>query len=189
VSRGQGGRRGERGRGGGPGSIRIQRRLRHEQHLSHVYLVTPETVGPSDCLNPHAETTRQAVECIPPLYSVQISPTQRRPTRIRLWRGSGIEGRRQIDLLARGDDLGAQTVSLHESIRRHAGPPGQAGERVSLLHGVDEPPSRLRATGDQMVGRGRSGGRGRRRRRDGCLCRPRRRGGRRRGDRRQERRS
>jgi len=53
--------------------------------------------------------------------------------------GADVEGRWQVDLLAGIDSRRAQAVGPHQHISSNASPQGQAGERISSPHCVDNP--------------------------------------------------
>jgi len=110
--------------------------------------VARQTVGSSDGLNTHIEAARQRVEGVTRLYNVH-DPAEGRAAGVGRWSGAGVEGGRQVNLLASVDGRRAQAVGPHQCIGGDASPPCQAGECVTPLYDIDNPARRSRATGHQ----------------------------------------
>ena len=131
--------------GSGDGS---RRQWREVERVPGVDGVVGQAVASPDGLNTHAEAAREGVESVTRLYNVH-DPVERRAAVVGPWSGAGVEGGRQVNLLARIDDRCAQAVGLHQRVGGDTSPPGQAGECVSPLHDVDNPAWRSRTTRQQ----------------------------------------
>ena len=129
-----------RGRRGESRSVngRGRRRWKVEQS-PHVNGVARQTVGTPDVLHAYTETPRERKDSITWLDSVPRNPAERRTTGKGPWSRTGVQGRRQINLLAGIDRRCTQTVGLHQCERSNTSSPAQAVECFPLLYGVGNP--------------------------------------------------
>jgi hypothetical protein len=137
------------GRAGGCGGEGPRGRQRWQvQRLADVDDIAIQAIGSSDGVNTHAKTQRKRVESVSWSHNVH-NPAKRWATGIGPWSGTGIKGRRQVNLLTRIDSRCTQTVGSHKRKGGDASSPSQSGERFTLLYGIGEPTRRPRTTGHQ----------------------------------------
>jgi hypothetical protein len=137
--------------GGGEGPRGRQRR--EVERLADVDDIAIQAIGSSDGVNTHAKTQRKRVESVSWPHNVH-NPAKRWATGIGPWSGTGIKGRRQVNLLTRVGGRCTQTVGPHQRKSGDASPPSQSGERFTPPYGIGKPARRPRTTGHQGQGQG-----------------------------------